>query len=102
MFEKLEAYRADYAVVARLTPSLKRLLPGLRYAPANPWWECAEGEFRAHGWKRARRLVVACRAIEEDDPQPTLFAMESRKAVGHLPGAGALSAPHVYRRRPLR
>lgn len=70
-----ETHRADYAVVARLTAALKRLLPGLRYEPANARWECAEGEFRAHGWPQARRIVVARRLIEEDDPQPTLFAM---------------------------
>jgi hypothetical protein len=64
VFEKLEAHRADYAVVARLTASLKRLLPGLSYAPANACWECGEGEFRAHGWQQARRIVVARRAIE--------------------------------------
>jgi hypothetical protein len=75
VFEKLEAHRADYAVVARLTTSLKRLLPGLRYTPANVRWDCGEGEFRAHGWRQARRIVVARCAIEEDDPQPTLFAM---------------------------
>jgi hypothetical protein len=75
VFKKLEAHRADYAVVARLTTSLKRLLPGLRYAPANACWECGEGEFRAHGWQQARRIVVARRAIEEEDSQPTLFAM---------------------------
>jgi len=75
VFEKLEAHRADYAVVARLTTSLKRLLPGLRYAPANACWDCGEAEFRAHGWRQARRIVVARRAIEDDDPQPTLFAM---------------------------
>ena len=71
----LEAHRTHYAVVARLTASLKRLLPGLDYEPANARWECAEGEFRAHGWKPARRVVAARRLIEEDDPQPTLFAM---------------------------
>jgi hypothetical protein len=75
VFEKLEAHRAEYAVVARLTTSLKRLLPGLRYAPANACWDCGEAEFRAQGWQQARRIVVARRAIEEDDPQPTLFAM---------------------------
>lgn len=75
VFMKLEAHRADYAVVARLTTSLKRLLPGLRYAPVHARWECAEGEFRAHGWRQARRIVVVRRAIEEEDPQPTLFAM---------------------------
>jgi len=75
VFKKLEAHRADYAVVARLTTSLKRLLPGLRYTPANVRWDCGEGEFRAHGWRQARRIVVARCAVEEDDPQPTLFAM---------------------------
>jgi hypothetical protein len=75
VFKKLEAHRADYAVVARLTTSLKRLLPGLRYVPVNVRWDCGEGEFRAQGWQQARRIVVARRAIEEDDPQPTLFAM---------------------------
>ena len=75
VFKKLEAHRADYAVVARLTTSLKRLLPGLRYVPANVRWDCGEGEFRAQGWQQARRIVVARRALEEDDPQPTLFAM---------------------------
>ncbi len=75
VFNNLEAHRAEYAVVARLTASLKRLLPGLRYVRANACWECAEGEFRAHGWRQARRIVVARRAIEEEDPQPTLFLM---------------------------
>lgn len=75
VLETLETHRADYAVVARLTAALKRLLPGLRYEPANACWECAEGELHAHGWPRARRIVVARRLIEEDDPQPTLFAM---------------------------
>lgn len=71
----LETRRADYAVVARMSAGLKRLLPGFRCEPANTRWECAEGEFRAHGWRQARRLVVARRLIEEDDPQATLFAM---------------------------
>jgi hypothetical protein len=75
VLEALETRRADYAVVARLTAPLKRLLPGLRYEPANARWECAEGEFRAHGWPQARRIVAARRLIEEDDWQPTLFAM---------------------------
>ena len=71
----LETHRVDYAVVARLTGPVKRLLPGLAYEPANARWECAEGEFRAQGWPGARRIAVARRLIEKDDPQPTLFAM---------------------------
>ena len=75
VLETLETHRADYAVVARLTAPLKRLLPGLRYAPANARWECAEGEVRAHGWPQARRIVVARRLVEEEDSQPALFAL---------------------------
>ncbi len=75
VLKPLEAHRADYAVVARMTAGLERLLPGLRYEPANVHWECAEGELRAHGWRQARPIVVARRLVEEDDPQPTLFAM---------------------------
>jgi hypothetical protein len=75
LFETLEAHRTEYAVVTRLTSSLKRLLPGLRYTTANAVWECAAGEFRAHGWRQSRRMAVARRAIEEEDPQLTLFAM---------------------------
>lgn len=75
VLETLEAHGAEYAVVARLTAALKRLLPGLRYASANERWECAEGEFRAHGWRRARRVVVARRLIAEDESDPTLFSM---------------------------
>lgn len=75
VLQALETHRADYAVVARLTAALKRLLPGLDYERGNARWECAEGEFRAHGWPQARRIVAARRFIENDDPQPTLFAM---------------------------
>jgi len=75
VLEMLETHRADYAVVARLTAPLKRLLPVLSYEAANARWECAEGEFRAHGWPQARRIVAARRLIEEDEPQPTLFPL---------------------------
>jgi hypothetical protein len=35
VFVALEAHRAQYAVVARLTPAFKRLLPGVSYLPVN-------------------------------------------------------------------
>lgn len=50
VLKPLEAHRADYAVVARMTAGLKRLLPGFHYEPVNVHWECAEGELRVHGW----------------------------------------------------
>jgi hypothetical protein len=71
----LEQRPAQYAVVARMTPSLKRKLGGLRYQRLNPRWEIAECEHHPSGWPRARRCIVARRLIEESEPEPTLFTM---------------------------
>lgn len=76
VLEMLEARPAQYAVVARMTPSLKRELGGLRYEPMNSRWEIAEFEHRAHGWSHARRCIVARRLIEKSDPEPTLFILK--------------------------
>jgi Transposase DDE domain group 1 len=73
----LEARPAQYAVVARMIPSLQRELRGLRYEPMNPRWEIAEFEHHPHhDWSHARRCIVARKRIEETDPQPTLFTLE--------------------------
>jgi hypothetical protein len=76
VLDMLEARLAQYAVVARMTPSVKRELRGLRYARLNPRWEIAEFEHRPHDWPCARRCIVARRRIEETDPEPTLFTLE--------------------------
>jgi hypothetical protein len=75
VLEILEARMAHYAVVARLTQAFKRLLPGLRYERVNQQWEMAEFDHRAHGWREARRFVVARRFIPEQDPETTLFTL---------------------------
>src|SRR6516162_6434900 len=67
---------AQYAVVARMTRSLKRELGGLRYEQMNAHWEIAEFQHRPHGWPHARRCIVARRLIKESDPEPTLFVMK--------------------------
>src|SRR5487761_935296 len=67
---------AQCAVDARMIPSLKRELGGLRYEPMNPHWEVAEFEHRPHGWSHARRCIVARKLITESDPEPTLFVMK--------------------------
>jgi hypothetical protein len=72
----LEARSAQYAVVARMIPSLKRALRGLRYEPMNPRWEITEFELHPHGWPHGRRCIVARKRIEETDPEPTLFTLE--------------------------
>src|SRR5438309_6217637 len=76
VLEMLEARLAQYAVVARMSPSLKCALGGLRYEQMNPRWEIAEFEHRPHGWPHARRCIVARKKIEESDPEPTLFTLE--------------------------
>jgi hypothetical protein len=48
VLEMLEARPAQYAVVARMIPSLKRVLRGLRYEPMNTRWEIAEFEHHVH------------------------------------------------------
>jgi len=75
VFDTLESWPADYAVVARLIPALKRLLPGLHYTPIGRDWEMADFEHRPHSWSRARRFVVARRFLADDEKQPTLFAL---------------------------
>lgn len=75
VFDALESWPAEYAVVARMTPSLKRLLPGLGYAPVNHDWEMADFEHRPQGWSRARRFVVARRFLSAEEKQPTLFTL---------------------------
>ena len=76
VLDLLEARSAQYAVVARMIPSLKRALKALRYEPLNPHWEIAEFEHRPHDWLHARRCVVARKKIEDTDPELTLFALE--------------------------
>jgi hypothetical protein len=76
VLDMLEARLAQYAVVARMTPSVKRELRGLRYERLNPRWEIGEFEHRPHDWPHARRCIVARRRIEETDPELTLFTLE--------------------------
>ena len=76
VLDMLETRFAQYAVVARMVPSLKRALKGLRYEPMSPRWEIAEFEHRPHGWTDARRCIVARKKIEDSDLEPTLFSLE--------------------------
>jgi hypothetical protein len=77
VFEILEARPgAQYAVVARMTPSLKRKLHSLRYQRLNRRWEIAEFEHRPTDWPHARRCIVARRLIGETEPEPTLFTLQ--------------------------
>jgi hypothetical protein len=84
----LEQRAAEYAVVARMTASLKRRLGRLRYQRLNAHWEIAECDHHPAEWKQARRCIVARRLIEETEPQPTLFTLERylyRAWISNLP-----------------
>ena len=72
----LETRFAQYSVVARMVPCLKRARKGLRYPAMNPGWEIAEFEHRPQDWPPARRCMVARKRIEETDSEPTLFTLE--------------------------
>lgn len=75
VFDGLETRPVEYAVVARMTTGLQRLLPGLRYAAVNRDWEMADFEHRPHSWSKPRRFVVARRFLAAEENQPTLFSM---------------------------
>lgn len=75
VLQMLEQAQAQYAVVARMSPSLKRVLGGLRYQRLNPRWEIAECEHRLSIREPARRCIVARRLIEETESEPTLFTL---------------------------
>jgi hypothetical protein len=75
VFDALESQPAEYAVVARMTSAVQRLLPGLHYIPVNHDWEMADCEHRLHSWPQARRFVVARRFLSADETQPTLFTL---------------------------
>jgi hypothetical protein len=75
IFDGLEGLGAEYAVVARLTPGFRSLLPGLGYDPVNRVWEMAECEHRSHGWSKTRRFVVARRFLEPRETQSSLFSL---------------------------
>jgi hypothetical protein len=76
VLEMLEQRPAQYAVVARLTTALKRVLGNLHYQRLNWRWEITEFDHRLTGWPCVRRCVVARRKIEEAEPEPTLFALD--------------------------
>ena len=97
----LEERAAGYAVVARMTASLKRVLGPLRYQRLNARWEVAECAPHPSDWKQARRCIVARRRIEETEPEPTLFTLERylyRAWISNLP-LSAAGVWHFYEGR---
>lgn len=72
----LEAQRAFYVIVARLTRMLKRRLGGLRYRKVSSGVWAAELQYQPHAWPHPRRVVVIRRPVpEEPSLQLHLFQM---------------------------
>jgi hypothetical protein len=76
IIEFIEAKRAFYAIVARLTRPLKNRLSGLRYRRVSSAVWAGEFEYGPRGWPGPRRFVVIRRPVpEEPSAQLTLFQM---------------------------
>jgi hypothetical protein len=76
IIEFIEGKRAFYAIVARLTPPLKRRLSGLRYRRVASGVWAGEFQYCPRGWPGSRRFVVIRRPVpEEPSAQLTLFQM---------------------------
>src|SRR6516165_3195113 len=58
LVEWLEARRARFVIVARLTPPIKRKLPHLRYVSPSRGVEVAEFRYQPARWPRLYRFVV--------------------------------------------
>jgi Transposase DDE domain group 1 len=76
LIEWLEARRARFVIVARLTPPIKRKLPHLRYGSPSRGVEVAEFRYQPTRWPQPYRFIVI-RRPEPEDPteQLTLFKL---------------------------
>lgn len=76
LVEWLEARRARFVIVARLTPPIKRKLAHLRYVSPSRGVEVAEFRYQPTGWPHPSRFVVIRRPQpEEPTEQLTLFKL---------------------------
>ncbi len=65
---KVEDRKLSYTVAARFTPGLKRLVAGIaNWRELEPGIAVSEVMFQAHGWMRARRVVVVRQHAKERD-----------------------------------
>jgi hypothetical protein len=72
----LEAVGCGYVIVAKLYPTLRRKLLGLRFQKVRHGIDTAEFKYQCEGWKEPRRFVAIRRLLPEDPQeaaQLTLF-----------------------------
>lgn len=76
LVEWLEARRARFVIVARLTPPINRKLPHLRYVSPSRGVEVAEFRYQPTRWPHPYRFVVIRRPpLDEPTAQLTLFKL---------------------------
>lgn len=74
--EPLDEGGIGYAIVAKITPAIKRQLEGLRYHRFKKDWGAAEFYYKPWKWEKPHRFVVIRRPLpEKDSEQLTLFTM---------------------------
>jgi len=74
--EPLDEGGVGYAIVAKITPAIKRQLGGLRYHKFKKDWGAAEFYYKPWKWENPHRFVVIRRPLpEKDSEQLTLFTM---------------------------
>ena len=70
LLDELEARTLTYAIVANLAgESLQRRLVGLQYRPLDREYAVAEFQYRAQGWKKARRMIAIRHRLDPTEPK---------------------------------
>jgi len=75
----LDKKKIGYAIVARVSRPIQRLLGGLHYHEFRKGWEAAEFRYQPHRYDKPHRFIVVRRPIrEKDNAQLTLFTLKKQ------------------------
>lgn len=78
IIEFLDEQKKGYAIVAKVTKPIQRLLGGLHFREFAPTLEVATFRYQPHFWKRPHKFIVVRKPVpEEPSAQPTLFQLNS-------------------------
>lgn len=74
----LKGKNITFAIVAHLTPALKRRLGALRYERISPVFSVATFRYQPHGWESQERFVALRRKLPDEtaEAQTTLFTLD--------------------------
>lgn len=74
----LKANHIDFAIVAHLTPALKRRIAALRYERVSPLFSATSFRYQPHGWDAKERFIALRRKLpdETEGEQTTLFTLD--------------------------